>query len=118
MISKFKNSFNRYAVKIRFIGKDVDKVVQGNKGESLLHIAENNGIHIPAACEGMGACGTCQVYITKGMDLLSEITDRENDTLDFAIDIQDNSRLACQAVLIADDGEIEANIPKQSRNIV
>ena len=52
------------------------------------------------------------------MDFLTEITDRENDTLDFAIDIQDNSRLACQAVINSEDGEIEAQIPKQSRNIV
>lgn len=118
MLSQIRRSFERCSVKVRFIGKDVDKVVQGNKGESLLHIAEKNGVHIPAACEGMGACGTCQVYVTKGMDLLTEITDKENDTLDFAIDIQDNSRLACQAVINADDGEVEANIPKQSRNIV
>ncbi|KAK8886467.1 hypothetical protein M9Y10_041930 [Tritrichomonas musculus] len=118
MISQYKYSYSRFAVNVRFIGKDVNKVVQGNKGESLLHIAEKNGIRIPAACEGMGACGTCQVYVNKGMDLLTEITDKENDTLDFAIDVQDNSRLACQAVITSDEGEIEALIPKQSRNIV
>lgn len=118
MISQYIHPFKRFSVNIKFVGKDVNKVVQGNKGESLLHIAEKNEIHIPAACEGMGACGTCQVYVTKGMDLLTEITDKENDTLDFAIDVQDNSRLACQAVLTSDEGEIEALIPKQSRNIV
>jgi ferredoxin len=52
------------------------------------------------------------------MDALSEITDGENDTLDFAIDVRDDSRLACQAKIIDGDGEIELVIPEQSRNIV
>lgn len=112
------SNFIRSFVNIHFIGHNVDKIVKGSKGENLLQIAEKNQIHIPNACEGMGACGTCQVYIEKGMNLLSEITDRENDSLDFAVDVQDNSRLACRATLLSDEGDISVTIPKQSRNII
>jgi 2Fe-2S ferredoxin len=110
--------FSRSFVNIRFTGEGVNKIVQGLKGESLLRVAEKNGIHLPNACEGSGACATCQVYITKGSNLLKPISPEEDDTLDFAIDIRDNSRLACRAIITANDGEIEAVIPKQSRNII
>lgn len=108
----------RSVVNIKFTGRGVDKVVQGIAGDNLLHIAEKAGIHIPNACEGSGACGTCQLYINKGMDILGEITDSENDTLDFAVDVRDNSRLACRSIINTDNGEIEAEIPMQSRNII
>lgn len=109
---------HRSLVNVHFKGKDLDKVVTGAVGESLLQIAEKNGIHIPNACEGSGACATCQLYIHKGMDALTEITDKENDTLDFAVEVRDNSRLACKAVVNADSGDVEAEIPLQSRNII
>lgn len=108
----------RALVNIHFKGKDVDKIVQGAAGESLLHIAEKNGIHIPNACEGSGACATCQLYIHKGMEALAEATEKENDTLDFAVDVRDNSRLACRCVVTTDSGDVEAEIPLQSRNII
>lgn len=111
-------SLLRTAVKVRFTGRGVDKIVEGAIGDNLLHIAEKAGIHIPNACEGSGACGTCQLYINKGMDCIGEITDSENDTLDFAVDVRDNSRLACRAMINTDAGEIEAEIPMQSRNII
>jgi ferredoxin len=53
----------------------------------------------------------------KGDGAVREITDQENDTLDFAIELRAESRLACQAVIVA-DGDIEVSIPTQSRNII
>lgn len=103
---------------VKFISSGMTHIAKGKVGETLAKIAEDNKIHIPMACEGSGACGTCQLYITKGMNYLSPITDKENDTLDFAIQVQDNSRLACQASIITDNVEIECEIPKQSRNII
>ena len=105
-------------MKIHFKGKDVDKVVEGVVGDSLLATAEKNGIRLPSACEGSGACGTCHLYITKGMDQLTEVSEKENDTLDFAIEVRDESRLACQACIESDSGEILAEIPMQSRNVI
>jgi 2Fe-2S ferredoxin len=111
-------AFRRSLVNIRFTGNGLDKIVQGLKGESLLRVAEKHGIHIPSACEGSGACATCQLYITKGSNFLKPSTAEEEDTLDFAVDVRDNSRLACRAIVTATDGEIETVVPKQSRNII
>jgi 2Fe-2S ferredoxin len=108
----------RRAVTVKFAGSGVSQVVQGLVGESLLHVAEKGKIKVPNACEGSGACATCQLYVTRGMNLLTEITDQENDTLDFAVDTRDESRLACRAVIRAGDGEIDITIPKHSRNIL
>jgi ferredoxin len=62
----------------RFTGKGIDKDVQGKIGQSLVHVPEEHGIHVPNACEGSCAWGICQMYILKGMELLQEITDQEN----------------------------------------
>lgn len=102
---------------VKFIGSGFVKVVCGNIGESLLHCAERHNIFVPSACEGSGACGTCQLYVNKGMECLSEQDDREADVLDFAIDVRENSRLACRARIVK-DGEIECQIPAQNRNII
>jgi 2Fe-2S ferredoxin len=111
-------ALRRSVVNVRFTGKGVDRTVLGKAGESLLFLAERNGIHIPSACEGSGACATCQLYVTRGMDLLRAITDQENDTLDFAVASRAESRLACRAVITASEGDIEVSIPLQSRNII
>lgn len=108
----------RTFVSVKFTGVGVDKVVDGLKGESILQVAERNGIHIPNACEGMGACATCHCYVKTGEEKLSELTDRENDTMDFVIGARDNSRLACLATVIDDSGDITVEIPKHSRNII
>jgi 2Fe-2S ferredoxin len=111
-------AFARRIVNVKFTGSGVNQVAAGLVGESLLHVAEKSKIKVPNACEGSGACATCQLYVTKGMHLLSEITDQENDTLDFAIETRDESRLACRAVIRVAEGEIDIAIPKHSRNIL
>lgn len=110
-------SISRSVVKIHFTGKGADKIVEGHKGESLLKIAERNKLPLPNACEGNRACATCQVYVNKGQDLCNETTDAEFDTLDYAVDLRDESRLACTCVLEQDDGEMEVVIPERCRNI-
>jgi 2Fe-2S ferredoxin len=110
--------FRRALVNVKFVGDGISRIVQGACGESLLHVAEKHEIRIPNACEGSGACATCQLYITKGHNFLAQITPEEEDTLDFAVDVRQNSRLACRAIITASEGEIEAVIPKQSRNII
>ena len=57
------------------------------------------------------ACSTCQVYIEKGMDNLPEISDKEEDFIDRAINPRINSRLGCQCVINSD---IEVTVPDQS----
>jgi 2Fe-2S ferredoxin len=51
------------------------------------------------------------VYIEKGMDNLPEISDKEEDFIDRAINPRINSRLGCQCVINSD---IEVTVPDQS----
>ena len=83
-------------------------------GESILDVAEDHHVHLNHNCGAVCACSTCHVYIEKGEDSLQEISDREEDFIDRAIDPRIESRLACQCVLLEDDTEINVHIPDQS----
>lgn len=107
--------------KITFTFEDKDletKVVEGDvKGLSILDVAEDNDIDLNHNCGAVCACSTCHVYVYKGDDAFPEISDREEDFIDRAIDPRLESRLACQCVIQDDNAEIEIEIPDQSQII-
>lgn len=47
-------------------------------------------------CGGMAMCASCQCYILNQYDQLPEKTYEEEDMLDQAFHVEDNSRLSCQ----------------------
>ncbi len=52
---------------------------------------------IDGDCGGASACGTCHVYVENGwFERLRPMDELERDMLDFAFDVQPNSRLSCQ----------------------
>ena len=81
------------------------------EGDSILDAAHDNDIQLNHNCGAVCACSTCQVYIDKGMDSLTEISDKEEDFIDRAINPRINSRLGCQCIVNED---IEVTIPDQS----
>lgn len=85
--------------------------VQAVSGESILEIAEENGVHLNHNCGGVCACSTCHVYVLEGMDNLPEITDKEEDFIDRAINPTVDSRLGCQCKIA---GDVRVRIPDQS----
>lgn len=93
---------------IIFILKDgCQKVVEFKEGQSILQVAESNGIRLNSNCEGFGVCGGCHVKIENLLDKLPEISEKEDDTLDRVSRVSKNSRLACQVYLTSDlDGLI------------
>ena len=86
-------------------------------GESILDVAEDNGVHLNHNCGGVCACSTCHVYIKQGEDDIEEISDKEEDFIDRAINPTLESRLGCQAVILEEDAVIEVEIPDQGRII-
>ncbi len=102
-----------------FEDKNIKTVIVENaeEGYSILEIAEDNGVHLNHNCGGVCACSTCHVYIEKGEKFLEEISDKEEDFVDRAINPRLESRLGCQCVILEDDAEIEVQIPDQSRII-
>jgi ferredoxin, 2Fe-2S len=106
-------------VKFTFEDKNIKPVVVENaeEGYSILEVAEDNGVHLNHNCGGVCACSTCHIYVEKGEESLEEISDKEEDFVDRAINPKLESRLGCQSVILDDDAEIEVKIPDQSRII-
>lgn len=106
-----------YTVKFNFEEKGLQPVTFENvePGQSLLELALSNDIDLHHNCGGVCACTTCHLYIEKGMDHVDELTDREEDFIDRAMNPKLNSRLGCQSLLLDGDGEIEVTLPDQSQ---
>lgn len=75
--------------------------VQGGEGSNLMEIAVANLIPgILGDCGGSCSCATCHTYVDPNwLARVPAATDEELEILDGALDVQDNSRLACQVVL-------------------
>lgn len=93
------------------------KVENVEEGYSILEVAEDNGVHLNHNCGGVCACSTCHVYVEKGEDALEEISDKEEDFIDRAINPRLESRLGCQSVILTADADIEIQIPDQEQII-
>lgn len=106
-----------YRINFTFEQKGLEPVTIENvaPGESILELALKNDIELHHNCGGVCACSTCHVYIEKGDENLEEITDREEDFIDRAVNPRLNSRLGCQSVLLEGEGEINVLVPDQTQ---
>lgn len=68
------------------------------KGETILHIALENGVPMEHACGGNGFCTTCMCKVKSGMEHLSPRNDREEN---MGI-TEDPDRLSCQSEVEGD----------------
>ena len=93
------------------------KTVEAEKGFSILEVTEDFDVHLNHNCGGVCACSTCHIYVNEGEDQIEEITDKEEDFIDRAINPKLESRLACQCIILEDDAVITVEIPDQSRII-
>ncbi len=106
-----------YNITFKFEQKGLETIalnnVEGN--QSLLEVALKNNIELHHNCGGVCACSTCHLYIDKGENLIEELSDREEDFIDRAINPRLSSRLGCQCTLIGSGGHIEITLPDQSQ---
>lgn len=92
------------------------KIVENAEvGLTIQDITEDHDIHLNHNCGCVCACSTCHIYVEKGGDALPEISDREEDFIDRAINPTVESRLGCQCII--EDAEYEVVIPDQSQII-
>lgn len=85
--------------RITFIEHDgTEHVVDAESGMTLMEAAVRNMVPgIEADCGGACACATCHVYVQPPwLQQTGERGEMEEDMLDFAFDVDDNSRLSCQ----------------------
>lgn len=84
---------------------------------SILEVTEEHDIHLNHNCGGVCACSTCHVYVLSGDEHLEEISEKEEDFVDRAINPRLESRLGCQCVILDKNAVIEVEIPDQKRII-
>lgn len=104
---------NVYKVKFNFEEEGKEPIeLPIAEGESVLDVALDNDIELQHNCGGVCGCSTCHIYVLNGMDNIQEISDKEEDFIDRAVNPKITSRLGCQCVII--DGNIEVMVPDQS----
>jgi len=84
-------------------------------GQSILEVALKNDIELHHNCGGVCACSTCHLYVEQGEDFLEELSDKEEDFIDRAINPRLNSRLGCQCVLLDGGGNVVVRLPDQTQ---
>jgi 2Fe-2S ferredoxin len=84
-------------------------------GTSIMQGAVNHLVPgIEGDCGGLCACGTCHVYVPDAFQPLTGVAgELEQGMLQFAFDVRDNSRLACQIVVSVDMEGLAIEMPKR-----
>ncbi len=74
------------------------QVVEAEPGMTVMEAAKKNLVPgIEAECGGACACATCHVYVDAGWRAkVGKPGEMEEDMLDFAFDVREESRLSCQ----------------------
>jgi ferredoxin, 2Fe-2S len=85
----------------------LNKAVEANQGATILQTLLAAGIDAPHKCDGQAKCGTCHIFVHDGRKGLSKVQRLENEKLDSIVGVGSKSRLACQAVVGADNFTIE-----------
>ncbi len=97
-------SQNRMRHKIHF--RQFGKRANVLKGKNILDYAKELKISISSSCGGQGICKQCRIVIEKGCEVLNEKTELEND-------LNENERLACQAIIKDDSTDIYIRLSHQ-----
>jgi ferredoxin, 2Fe-2S len=88
-----------FMVKITFIQPDgSSQDIEAEPGMTVMEAAKKNLIEgIEAECGGACACATCHVYVDDAWRAATGASSQmEEDMLDFAFDVREQSRLSCQ----------------------
>ena len=86
-------------VKITFVQEDgTRQVVEAAPGLTVMEAAKSEDVPgIDAECGGACACATCHVYVEpEWVEAVGKPSEMEEDMLDFAFDVREESRLSCQ----------------------
>ena len=90
---------------VTFISPDgTETTLEARDGDSVMEIAVKNGVKgIVAECGGACSCATCHVYVDEAFQTeTGRPSAMEESMLDFAENVQPNSRLSCQ-IRVSDD---------------
>jgi ferredoxin, 2Fe-2S len=100
--------------KITFVQPDGSKqTITADTGMTAMEAAKKHLVNgIEAECGGACACATCHVYVDAGWrEKVGKPTEMEEDMLDFAFDVREESRLACQIRVKDELDGLVLNVP-------
>jgi len=75
--------------------EDIIKITVIDREDIPHELEAPTELPVEGICGGMALCASCHCYVQSDHDL-SEPSDDEEDMLDQAFFVEDNSRLACQ----------------------
>jgi 2Fe-2S ferredoxin len=106
-----------YNITFKFEQKGISPITIENveSNQSILEVALINDIELHHNCGGVCACSTCHLYVEKGENFIEELSDKEEDFIDRAVNPRLNSRLGCQCILHEGSGEIIVTLPDQTQ---
>lgn len=80
-----------------------EHVLDAVEGWRVMEIIRDYGLPIKAECGGACACATCHVYVDEiWMNKVPVMRDEEEEMLDGAFNVTENSRLSCQLIMSED----------------
>jgi 2Fe-2S ferredoxin len=106
-----------YKITFRFEQKGLEPITLENidEDQSILEVALKNNIELHHNCGGVCACSTCHLYVENGETFIEELSDKEEDFIDRAVNPRLNSRLGCQCMLNSGSGDITVTLPDQTQ---
>ncbi len=98
---------------IEFSG--TEHVIDGDTGATVMETAVKNMVPgIDADCGGACACATCHVYVDPAWTTVTgSASEMEEDMLDFAFDVRENSRLSCQLKISNEFDGLVVRLPEK-----
>lgn len=101
-------------MKVKFVPQNIEVEIKPN--ESVLTVAQNNGIHIQSVCKGIPSCAECRVYLKDGETNVVPPLQPELELIGTAYFI-DHRRLSCQLRCFGDVVvDLTEQIEKQSKS--
>lgn len=91
-----------------------EQKIEVTPGSTLMQAAVRHLVQgIEAECGGALACATCHVYVDEAWQAkVGRPSPMEEDMLDFAYDMRENSRLSCQIEITPDMDGLKVYVPQ------
>ncbi|MFB1019712.1 MAG: 2Fe-2S iron-sulfur cluster-binding protein [Flavobacteriales bacterium] len=76
---------------------------------NMMELCKSYELPVEGTCGGMAMCASCHMYVLSSHEI-SERSEDEEDMLDEAFFVEDNSRLGCQIKLASDLDGLEVKL--------
>ena len=106
-------------INITVIGRDGQKhslETPTDMGLNLMELCKAYGLPVKGTCGGMALCSTCHTYVLSDHQLPEMSTDEE-DMLDQAFFVEDNSRLGCQIRMTEETDGLEVRLAPEDEEV-